>query len=269
MEHKFYKDQLNRNIELRDFPKRIISLVPSQTELLYHLGLDEQIVGQTKFCLHPANKHKTKPIVGGTKNINLELIASLKPDLIIGNKEENDQKQIEYLMQHYTVWISDIYNLNDACNMISSLGEITNTIGLAEQTVYQIKLEFEQLKKYIPNFETPQKCAYFIWKDPYMVAGNNTFIDFILKYLNFENVFSNHNERYPSVEKSDLIEKNPEIIFLSSEPYPFQEKHLNEINNILPNCKVLLVDGEMFSWYGSRLRHSSLYFKNLLSVMLK
>jgi ABC-type Fe3+-hydroxamate transport system substrate-binding protein len=267
MSDYLFTDQMNRKIQLDKQPIRIISLVPSQTELLYSLGLDEEIVGQTKFCIHPKEKHQTKTIVGGTKNIDFETIAILKPDLIIGNKEENDQKQMEYLMQHYQVWMSDINNLNEAYEMIDSLGKITGKLAAADQIIYQIKYVFKDLENYLLKLINYKKCAYFIWRKPFMVAGNNTFINYILEYLKFENVFLNETERYPATNAVILAEKNPEIVFLSSEPYPFKQKHIDEIQHILPNAKILLVDGEMFSWYGSRLIKSAPYFKRLLAML--
>ena len=126
MTSKIFIDQMHREVKIDSPPKRIVSLVPSQTELLYDLGLQDNIVGQTLFCIHPADKHKTKTIIGGTKKLKLELILALQPDLIIGNKEENEQQQIEYLMQNATVWMSDIYTLSDSLEMIKSIGEIVN-----------------------------------------------------------------------------------------------------------------------------------------------
>src|ERR1700741_1030662 len=119
-----FTDQMNREIELKGSPKRIISLVPSQTELLWHLGLREELVGITKFCVHPEEMFHTKPRVGGTKKFDLKKIAELKPDLIIGNKEENEQVQIEELMKQYPVWMSDITNLDQALDMISRVGAL-------------------------------------------------------------------------------------------------------------------------------------------------
>jgi len=264
METKLFTDQLGRNVSIHFPPKRIISLVPSQTEFLYDLGLDTEIVGQTLFCIHPKIKHKTKTIIGGTKNLKLDVIAQLKPDLIIGNKEENEQKQIEYLMHHFPVWMSDIYTLEDSFKMMESLGQLTHKPLEAKQIVNQIKLSFSDLQL----FNNPNnKVAYFIWRNPYMVAANHTFINHLLQKLNFSNVFANHLERYPQVTSEDLIVANPDFVFLSSEPYPFKEKHIAELQQLLPKAKILLVDGEMFSWYGSRLLHSVSYFGQLLAQL--
>jgi ABC-type Fe3+-hydroxamate transport system substrate-binding protein len=261
MEPKLFTDQLGRNVAINFPPKRIVSLVPSQTEFLYDLGLDNEIVGQTLFCIHPESKHKSKTIIGGTKNLKLDVIAQLKPDLIIGNKEENEQKQIEYLMQHYPVWMSDIYSLENAFDMMENLGEVVNKPEEAKQIVNSIRLSFDNLQLFDSH---NNKIAYFIWRNPYMVVANHTFINHLLQKLNFNNVFANHLMRYPQITNEDLVAANPDFIFLSSEPYPFKDKHIAELQQLLPKAKILLVDGEMFSWYGSRLQHSAAYFSKLV-----
>jgi ABC-type Fe3+-hydroxamate transport system substrate-binding protein len=262
---KIFTDQMNRKISVPFPPQRIISLVPSQTEFLYDLGLENEIIGQTKFCIHPEEKRKNNTIIGGTKNLKLDLIAQLKPDIIIGNKEENEQKQIEYLMQHYPVWMSDINTLDDSYEMMYKIAEMVNKTDEAEKIINEIKTAFSDLKTIIIKNKTKTKVAYFIWRKPYMVAAKNTFINHLIETLNFENVFTDNLDRYATISEEDLIVKNPAIIFLSSEPYPFKQKHISEIQNLLPNSKIILVDGEMFSWYGSRLRFSANYFKKLLN----
>ena len=264
MTSKIFTDQMNRKISVPFPPKRIVSLVPSQTEFLYSLGLNNEIVGQTIFCIHPEEKRNINAIIGGTKNLKLDIIAQLKPDLIIGNKEENEQKQIEYLMQHFPVWMSDITTLNDSYEMMNKIAEIVDKKNQAAQMIHQIKLDFMQLKNLVNEQKNTPKVAYFIWRKPYMVVANNTFINHLLETLNFENVFANNLERYFDVSEDEIMDKNPEIVLLSSEPYPFKQKHVSEIQNLLPKAKIIIVDGELFSWYGSRLRLSANYFKKLL-----
>lgn len=261
-------DQLGRVIEFSFPPKRIISLVPSQSELLWHLGLKEELAGITKFCIHPEEMFRKKPRVGGTKDLKFEIIRDLKPDLIIANKEENQQEQIEKLCKEYPVWISDIYNLNDALEMIRRVGEITGRQSQAEGLVHAIaerhqRFKIENVKCKILN----GSVGYLIWKNPYMAAGPNTFIDFMLNECGFKNLLSNELSRYPAVTTQMLIEKKPEIILLSSEPYPFNVRHIEELRKHLPDSKIILVDGEMFSWYGSRMLKAFDYFEKLLSSL--
>lgn len=261
------KDQLGRSIELTFPPKRIISLVPSQSELLWDLGLRKELVGITKFCIHPDEMFRSVTRIGGTKEINFEAIEKLKPDLIIANKEENEQEQIEELCKRYPVWISDIYNLDNALEMIFRVGEITNKPTQSKGLVTQIKNKFSQFKNTKHEARNRHTAAYLIWKNPYMAAGHHTFIDFMLGECGLKNVFSNEKSRYPEITTQILIDKNPQIILLSSEPYPFKEKHLQELKAQLPNAKIMLVDGEMFSWYGSRLLKAFDYFDGLIASL--
>jgi len=252
-------DQLGNTIEISFPPKRIVSLVPSQTELLFDLGLNEQIVGLTRFCIHPEGLVETKTKIGGTKKFNIEKIKQLKPDLIIGNKEENYKEGIEELMKDFPVWMSDIFTLNDSFNMMRELGRITNREARANKLITEIQTGFEALR---PTENVQKRCAYFIWRKPYMVAANHTFIDNMLQVAGMINVFDTH-VRYPEINPEGLKELKPDYIFLSSEPYSFSEKHLDEFQAFSPTAKVVLVDGEMFSWYGSRLRNAPGYFAAL------
>jgi ABC-type Fe3+-hydroxamate transport system substrate-binding protein len=262
-----YTDQLNRKIELSSPPKRIISLVPSQTELLYDLGLRDEVVGITKFCIHPEEWFRSKTRVGGTKKYDFEKIKALQPDLIIGNKEENEEEQIRALMQDYKVWMSDIYNLKDALGMIASFGPLLGKNTEATNIKLEIEARFHrfnQLKDVTPSGAEghPIKAAYFIWRNPYMAAGTHTFIDSMLSTCGFRNAFQ--STRYPEVSAEQIKAANPELVLLSSEPYPFADKHVEEFRVLCPDAKILVVDGELFSWYGSRLLQAPDYFRQLL-----
>ncbi|QEC79958.1 ABC transporter substrate-binding protein [Mucilaginibacter ginsenosidivorax] len=257
-----FRDQLNRVINLPSIPKRIVSVVPSQTELLFYFGLNVEIVGITKFCIHPEAKVKEIAKVGGTKQLNIELIKSLRPDLIIANKEENDRGQVEELMDVCPVWVSDIYDLETALTMIEGVGDI---VGKGQEA-YALNLEIRhRFDTYIfPPLNIT--VAYFIWKNPYMVAGRQTYIDSLLQKCGLTNTFE--SERYPEVSPDDLAAANPNVIFLSSEPYPFKQKHVHEFKQLVPKAKAVLVDGEMFSWYGSRLLQVPGYLRRLLNEII-
>lgn len=256
------KDQIGDEIEVPNLPKRIVSLVPSQTELLYDLGLNDRVVGITKFCVHPEKWFKSKDRVGGTKDVNIEKVKSLNPDLIIGNKEENTLKDIKALRKIAPVWISDVNDLEQSIDMIQNIGKMCNVSPRANEISSQITENFNSF-----NSEIKEKSVlYFIWKNPYMVAAKDTFIDSILtKHLGLKNLMSNQS-RYPNIELKDISEE-PDFVFLSSEPYPFKDKHKEEINSIFPNAKVVLVDGEYFSWYGSRLIGAPAYFDKLCNEL--
>lgn len=251
-------DQLHRTISFHHPPRRIISLVPSQTELLYALGLEEEVVGITKFCIHPASWFRHKTRVGGTKDIREDIIRSLQPDLIIANKEENQRQQIEQLFPHYPVWISDVTCLEDALKMIKALGTLTGKAPAAEALADEISRRFETVEPC-----KPLRTAYFIWRDPWMVTGGDTFIQHMLEQCGFINIFRDR-DRYPAIQLEELAQKGCELVLLSSEPYPFRDKHIAGIRSVLPTATIRLVDGEMFSWYGSRLLESPGYFRQLL-----
>ncbi len=255
-----FTDQLNRTIEVSFPPKRIVSLVPSQTELLHYFGLSDEVIGITKFCVHPTEWFQKKERIGGTKNLNIKKIVGLKPNLIIANKEENTKEQIEELATFFPVWISDVNTLSEAYKMIVDIGSLTGKEGAAQQLVSNIKLLFSQYRAQVPIEK--KKAAYLIWKDPYMTVGGDTFIHTMMHEAPFENVFA-HQNRYPQVTVDDLKASNCEFVLLSSEPYPFAQKHADELSLQLPGVKILLVDGELFSWYGSRLLQAPLYFEML------
>lgn len=261
MKPAIYTDQMGQIVTLTHYPQRIISLVPSQTEYLFDLGLEAEIVGVTQFCEHPADKVKTKSKIGGTKRFNFNKINALEPDLIIGNKEENYRAGIERLQQHYPVWMSDILCLQDAYEMMAKLGEITGKNSAAAALITEIRADFRSLID-LQSELSPLTVAYFIWRKPYMAVGQHTFIHNMLEQGGFNNVFS-HLERYPIISAEKLIQANPQFIFLSSEPYPFKEKHIAEFQALCPNARLCIVNGQLFSWYGSRLRYAANYFRQL------
>lgn len=263
---KSFTDQLGNTISFNYPPKRIISLVPSQTELLFDLGLDKEVVGLTKFCIHPIEKFAERTKVGGTKKLNIDLIRDLKPDLIIGNKEENEQVQMELLMAEFPVWMSDIYSLADAKNTIKQIAELVNREPEAAYLNHLIDGGFADLQTLALQKGIDKTVAYLIWREPYMLAGRNTFIHDILTLNGLHNVAI--ESRYPAVSLNEIGALNPDFVFLSSEPYPFKVKHLEEIKKEIPSAKVMLVDGEMFSWYGSRLVKAVQYLFQLQNELL-
>ena len=250
-----FQDQMDRRIRLEKVPERIVSLVPSQTEFLVDIGLEEQLVGITKFCIHPVGLKRKKTIIGGTKNFHFNKIETLKPDLIIGNKEENYQEGIERLSEQFPVWMSDIYDLEDALEMMALLGEITEREASAREIISKIRSGFERK---LPFRGT---AIYLIWQEPMIAVGSNTFIDDLLQRAGFANLIS--KERYPEISKEEILSLKPDFLLLSSEPYPFGEKHLEEYQRMFPDTTVRLVDGEMFSWYGSRLIKAADYITAL------
>lgn len=236
---------------------KIVSLVPSITELLFSLGLDEEVIGITKFCVHPKNWHQNKQRIGGTKNIHIEKIKLLAPDIVIASKEENVKEQVEVLLHFTKVHLTDVKNYKEALQMIKSVGTLVNKRFSADMMVQNIEKNFSSL-----SIKNKKRAAYFIWKDPWMTVGGDTFIHSMMQKAGFENVFE-QEQRYPIIDITTLSGLNIDYILLSSEPYPFKEKHIVEMQQNIPHIKIILVDGEMFSWYGSRMLEAAHYFQSL------
>ena len=255
-------DQTGRKIELNNKPQRIVSLVPSQTELLHDLGLSREVVGITKFCVHPEQWFHTKTRVGGTKQLKMGVIHKLNPDLIIANKEENVKEQVEELASHYPAWTSNIQNLADAYEMINQVGAMTGKKEVAETMIARMKTNFSKLKGHVPGLKT----AYLVWQKPYMTAGGDTFIHAMLEAAGFENIFSD-KKRYPEINIEELNRAGCQLLLLSSEPFPFKQKHIDELQPLLQGSKIILADGEMFTWYGSRLLLAPDYFDLLKKLV--
>ena len=251
---------LQKISDLEYRPQRIVSLVPSQTELLHYLGLEAETVGITKFCVHPQEWFRSKKRVGGTKTLHIEDIRQLQPDLIIAGKEENEQEQVEQLAQDHPIWVTDINNLDDALQMIDDIGGLTEKIAAARILINGIKEKFSSLTPLNSSLRT----AYLIWRNPFMTVGGDSFINDMLARCGFQNIFVGQN-RYPQLQIAELQIAHCQLLFLSSEPYPFKQKHIDELATQLPDTKIMLVDGEMFSWYGSRLLKAVGYFKQLIS----
>jgi len=254
------KDQMNRTIRLENFPERIVSLVPSQTELLFDLDLNEKVVGITKFCIHPDKWFRNKQRIGGTKKLNLDAIKKLNPDLIIGNKEENSEADIVELEKHFPVYMSDIFTVDDALKMIDDVGYMTNSKPKTDKLISQLTVDFNSFPK------SSGTVLYLIWADPFMAVGNNTFIGDVINKLELTNVLNQPETRYIELTPEEISTLNPDYIFLSSEPFPFHENHAEALRKI-SNAKIHFTDGELFSWYGSRMLKMKDYFTTIQNLL--
>ncbi len=254
-----FKDQLQRTLNLSQTPSRIVSLVPSQTELLVALGLHENLVGITKFCVHPKKLRKEKTVVGGTKTVHYDKIEQLNPDIIICNKEENTPEMVEQLSSIAPVWVSGVNSIEQSIIMIGSLGEIFKVTDRAFEIISEINLAKHNFLKFMEG-KKYKKVIYLIWKNPYMAAGKDTFINSLLTLNHFENTVFDVDSRYPEISLEKISEA--ELILLSTEPFPFKLENAKKLSDKI-NKEVKLVDGEYFSWYGSRLKDAFAYFKTL------
>jgi iron complex transport system substrate-binding protein len=259
---KTFTGQLETLHQFENTPKRIVSLVPSQTELLYDLGLEDSIVGITKFCVHPVHFKSTKRIVGGTKQVKIDKIRELQPDIIIANKEENTKEIVDELSRICPVWVTNIITIEDNLQMISDFGHLFNKRTEAQKWIDKLNFAYQDFQHFI-NDQPIKKVAYFIWANPYMVAGKETFINELLKLNHYQNIYEEKG-RYPEIElKKIRMEGDPDLVFLSSEPFPFKDEHAFEIGRFTHHAKTIFVDGEYFSWHGSRLVEAFEYFKKL------
>lgn len=248
-----YVDQTGRSVEVGQRPSRIVSLVPSQTELICDLGREEALVGITSFCVHPDRVFRSCDRVGGTKNFKTDKIAELNPDLIVANKEENPKAGILELAERFPVWVSDVSDLTTAKEMIEKLGSVLDTEEAATDLLKRLSADHEKRAALRKNKAKPT-ALYLIWKDPYMAAGTDTFISEMMADTGLENALRSRGEaglRYPRISKEEIEVLNPDYILLSSEPYPFNQHHADALKAFCRKA-AMLVDGEAFSWYGSR-----------------
>ena len=244
-------------------PIRIISTVPSQTELLFDLGLSNQMAGVTRFCVHPSLMPAHVQQIGGTKNLDIQKIISIQPDLIISNKEENEKEQILELSKYFPVWMSDTATVKDAYEAISELGMICRKEEQAQEIIKN--LHHAQIEFSGSEFER-KKALYLIWRKPWLSVGGDTFIHDMMEHAGFENILKDE-KRYPEIDWNYVRNADCEIILLSTEPYAFSERHFSEIRDFVPGVKVILVDGEMFSWYGTRMLKAFPYFFSIRSEL--
>lgn len=254
-------DQLGRKVVLPGPARRIVSLVPSQTELLASLGLEDEVVGITKFCERPRAWYRSKVRIGGTKQVRPDLIRELQPDLILANKEENVREQVEELSDEFPVWVSDIPGLPAALGMIDAVGRLCGREARARELVQRIQRAFSSWLTESSGAVRPS-AVYLIWREPYMAAGGDTFIHDMLHRAGFVNALADA-ARYPTLTAAQLRELSPDVLLLSSEPYPFSDKHQDEFSDLCPQAVIMPVDGQIFSWYGSRLQYAPAYFRKL------
>lgn len=259
---KTVTDQIGREITFKTPPKKIVSLVPSQTELLFDLALENELVGITKFCVHPYHLKSIKTIVGGTKKVKFDKIKALEPDLILCNKEENSYEFLQELEAIAPTYFSNVHSIEDTLNLIEDIGNICNRRTESKNLISKINFKLEDFKNFMEK-KPQRKAAYFIWTNPWMVAGSETFIDEMMQLNKFTNIYG-HMSRYPKVEIDRIrYEGDPDVVLLSSEPFPFEDKHAIEIGKYTNRTSTVFADGEMFSWFGSRMLVAFDYFKQL------
>ncbi len=249
-----FTDHLNRTVEINGVPQRVVSLVPSITETLADLGLAKHLVAVTRFCKYPLELTKLLPKAGGPKNIDIDKIVDLQPHLVIAVKEENDKEQVLKLAEQVPVIVFDINSVEDAFNMLDGLGAVFDRADVTAGVINSIK---QKLEKYSPA-GSYKKTMYLIWKNPWMAAGRSAFIGAMMKVAGFDNFISG---RYPQVSRQEFEKAN--TLLLATEPYHFTESDRQQLLEEYPDKNVIIVDGEMFTWYGTHMLKAIDYFERL------
>jgi ABC-type Fe3+-hydroxamate transport system substrate-binding protein len=233
---------------------RIVSLVPSLSELLADLGTPP--VGVTRFCVRPPGLKEQAAIVGGTKQIDPERVAALRPDWILANKEENTAQMVDAVGDLAPIHVTDVQTVDGALAMIRRVGAHVGRGEAADRMASEIARRFDALPP-----ARPLRCAYLIWRDPLMTVGADTFISDVMARAGLSNAFSDRT-RYPTTDEDELRRLDLDAVLLSSEPFPFKRSHADALHEQI-GTPALLVDGEPFSWYGSRLLDAPAYLRGL------
>ena len=267
-DHRKSDDTIVHDAKLANYlrPMRVVSLVPSWTECLHDLGVS--VVGQTKFCVRPDSAFRSVPRVGGTKNVDVDGVLKLQPDLVVANMEENDKGQVEALIDqlpaHASVWVSDVRTVEQALEQMNTLGMLCEKAELARTFVEEIRASWGNPRAIVGQ------AGYAVWRSPWMVAGPNTFIHDVMRWWGIGNAFGHMGDgnRYPTLSPSDTEGIGlAKTWLLPSEPFPFKEKHLAGFQDAHPEAKFHLVDGEAFSWYGTRMKHVVKHLESIHQVL--
>ena len=233
---------------------RVVSLCPSLTELVFDLGAGEMLVGRTKFCVHPADRVASVEKVGGTKNPKVARIIELAPDLVLLNEEENRREDAEALASAgIRCHVSFPKTALDTATMVRSIGAVLSRSAEAERLASDIEQRAHRARATAAGQRTA-RFAYLIWREPLMTVNGDTFVSALLENAGGANVFATSPVRYPTITAAELTSAEPDLVLLSTEPFPFTERHASDIAALtgIDRDRFLVVDGERLSWHGSR-----------------
>jgi len=263
------RDAFGQPFEMAEPARRVISLVPSITEIFFSLGVGDQLVGVTKFCTEPPEEVAGKPKVGGQKNPRVEAIIDLKPDLVVANVEENRKEHVE-AMQAAGLQVLVTYprTVREGIQLIRDLGVLTDALAPAEAIAARCEATLGEVEHTTAG-RSPVRVFCPIWRNPYMTINRDTFVNDMLRACSGENIFLDHPERYPTVNLGEVAARKPEVILLPDEPFPFGEKHLADFLALeeVPAVRagrLHLLDGKVLSWYGPRIAESLCTLSRLL-----
>ena len=252
------KDQLKRKITIRYPINKIVSLVPSITQTLYDFGLESKVIGITKFCPQGDEEKYKKICIGGTKNINIDKITQIDPDIILSDQEETPERIVKKISLHMPIWLSRVTNMEYNIEFMYNLNEILPCTN----KIYKHLMSIEDKIKSIKQIGKNSSFLCLIWKDPYMAAASSTYISSFISNFGFNNSIS-HLKRYPKISLEEIKTMAPEWIFLPDEPYAFNEENKKTLQKILPKSKVITLIGKHLSWYGSLSYTAIDYFTSL------
>lgn len=233
---------------------RIVSLCPSLTELVFDLGRGDDLVGITEYCVHPAAGVAHVEKVGGTKTPAVERIVELAPDVVLLNEEENRREDAERLAAAGVhLHVSLPKDALETADMVRTIGVELERSTEAEAIARDIETRTERVRRAAADRE-PVRWAYLIWRKPWMSVNDDTFAAALLNQAGGQNIFADRTERYPEITTDDLAAAKPERVLLCTEPFPFAEKHRDELAAAtgLDRERFLIADGEYLSWHGSR-----------------
>ena len=243
---------------------RIVSLVPSITELLCELGLAGELVGRTGFCIHPRATVEAIPKIGGTKDVNIEKIRKLAPTHLVVNIDENEKPTVDTLAQFVPhIVVTHPVKPGDNLALARLMGGIFGAEAAAERWCAAFEQEYAALRALPPA--PPRTVLYCIWQDPWMSVSKDTYIAAMLAEIGWR-VPALGEARYPRFDWSPQLVDGLDAVLLSTEPYRFTEAHADALEKQL-GIPVLLVDGEMMSWYGSRALAGLRYLRELRGML--
>lgn len=227
---------------------RIVSLVPSITELLCDLGLAAELVGRTGFCVHPWETVRRIPKVGGTKDVKLERVRELRPTHVVVNVDENLREDAEAIAEFAEVLVTHPTEPRDNLDLYRQMGAAFGREDGAERLCAEFEAAYERATAVE---RPPRDVLYLIWREPWMTVAPETYIAQTLALFNWRTQPADAADRYPEIDLAAFAGRVDRVL-LSSEPYHFKEEHLEETGGLVPGAEVSLIDGEMTSWYGSR-----------------
>lgn len=247
---------------------RIVSLCPSLTELVFDLGLGDDLVGITEYCVHPAEGVARVESVGGTKTPDVERIVELRPDIVLFNEEENRREDEEALSAAGLSCLTTFpRNSLETADMVRTIGKALQREDAAEAIALDIE---ERTSRVLADAagHAPVRWTYLIWRKPWMTVNADTFASAMLDQAGGENVFAEHDVRYPEITIDELRAARPELVLLCTEPFPFADKHVDELVQAtgFERERFVLADGEYLSWHGSRTPAGVDYAAGLISA---